>query len=510
MIAAVVALVLILNPGGPDLSTEEGLKQWLETGTYMEGVTIEGIDVSGMTMAQAREPVEEKAQQLVADTKATYIALENTYVLDSTHMGLTADTEGVLEEALLYAKVGTAEEIREQEQKVRTEGVDFLIPLEVNEETLMATLEEQSQEYNIEPVDATVEVVKEEDEDRLYTSGSIQFKEEVPGKGADLDQLLSEVADTVANRTTTTPISVEMTELEPEITVKELKENLVLRDDYETEYPDSIRGRKFNIWKMSTVVNGIVLQPGEVWSINEAAGDRTTENGWADAAGIKNGAYVDEPGGGICQVSSTLYIALIKSEVEIVDRTHHSWPLSYVPVGLDATISSGAPDFKFKNNFDTPIVILVKCDGTGNSTIKVEVYGPPMEYEVRFESETVVNEEPKEPPVTVLDNPSIAPGKWAWTKYRKNRVVAEITKVYYDLETGEEIRREPYSTETYGARVGEISYGPTLSPTPSPSPSAEPSVEPSQEPTPPTASPDVTEKPSETVTSPDQNPGEDE
>lgn len=95
-----------------------------------------------------------------------------------------------------------------------------------------------------------------------------------------------------------------------------------------------------------------------------------------NAAGISDGQYVDEPGGGICQVSSTLYIALIKSEVEIVTRSHHSWPLSYVPTGLDATISTGGPDFVYRNNYDTPIAVVVTVDGKDERSITVKVHGP--------------------------------------------------------------------------------------------------------------------------------------
>ncbi|HBU13224.1 MAG TPA: vanomycin resistance protein VanB, partial [Clostridiales bacterium] len=100
-----------------------------------------------------------------------------------------------------------------------------------------------------------------------------------------------------------------------------------------------------NIWKMSDIINGVKVEPGETWSINEEAGPRTYNLGWQGAPGISDGEYKEEAGGGICQVSSTLYNAVLRAELEIVERKHHSWPLDYIDGGLDATISTGAPDF---------------------------------------------------------------------------------------------------------------------------------------------------------------------
>ena len=128
---------------------------------------------------------------------------------------------------------------------------------------------------------------------------------------------------------------------------------------------------------------------------------------------------MDEPGGGICQVSSNLYNALLKAEVEIVDRSHHSWPLGYVKTGLDATISTGSPDFVFKNNYDVPIAIVVDCDAVNSRKITVSVYGPARDYAVKLESDIISETEPTEEMEIIYDS-SMDEGETQIVKKRHN------------------------------------------------------------------------------------------
>lgn len=460
--AAVVAVILLTGPSDP---TKGGT-------VFAQGISIGGIDVSGMTGDEARPLLLEEAERELDALTVAYQVEGQEFTLSREQLGTTADVDSVIAEALTY--------IPESSDETK----DFSIPKTADRETVLAALEELGVNYNTEPKNAEIQVQEQEDEDSLTCSGTLVFTDSIKGNVVNDETLADQVCAAVENDDTETVLQAELVEVEPEITREQLEENCQLRASYTTSFEDSSSGRRFNIWKMSTVVNGVVLQPGETWSINDAAGDRTTENGWADAAGIRNGAYVDEPGGGICQVSSTLYIALIKAEIEITDRTHHSWPLTYVPVGLDATISTGGPDFKYTNNQEYPIVVLVNCDAEDDRTVTVEVYGPPMDYTVRFESVTIENSEPDDPAETVYSE-SMEPGDSEWTKPRKNRIVAEIYKIKEDLD-GNEISRELYSTETYRAFTGEITMGPTATPEPTdePTPTPTETLVPTETPTP--------------------------
>ena len=434
----------------------------LQEGTFGELIEIAGVDVSGKTAEEAEPLLRAKAEEMLSQVQATYSVLGTEYRMTAYQMGAYIELEPAMKEAMLYKKT------KDEEEKV----ISFEISPKLDMAKLTATLEEYGKFYNTEPVNATIKVVTDQDEEKLSCSGVVEYSESVVGVNVDAVALAEKIRAVVEDKVGSMPVTVEPVITEPALSAEDVRKNCTLMAEYETTFKDSGYGRRFNIWKMSTVVNGVVLQPGDVWSINEAAGDRTTENGWADAAGIKNGAYVDEPGGGICQVSTTLYNAIIRSEVKVEERKHHSWPSTYVPVGLDATISTGGPDFIISNPYEHPIAIVANTDAKDARKVKVSIYGPEMDYKLDFKS-TIVKETEPEPQKTAYD-PLMTPGTSAETSPRKKGLVAEITKHWYDKETGEEIKSELYYTDTYRAFPGTITYGP--SPSPSPSLSPEPSA----------------------------------
>jgi vancomycin resistance protein YoaR len=113
-----------------------------------------------------------------------------------------------------------------------------------------------------------------------------------------------------------------------------------------------------NIALAAKKIDGVILNPGEEFSYNGTVGQRTESAGFKKAGAYANGKVVQELGGGICQVSSTLYCAVLYANLEITDRTCHYFPVDYLPSGLDATVSWKSPDFKFKNNRDYPIKLV--------------------------------------------------------------------------------------------------------------------------------------------------------
>lgn len=503
-----VAVIVGVSVGGGGGSSQEQTQELQKTGVILDGISIQGVDVSGLSLAEAYEKVAEKASQVVNEVQVSYSVNGQVYTLQAGHLGATVDYGAVVQQALYYGQTGDFSQKNQEKDILDKGGKDFELIPTIDEATTRASLQTFGKEYNTEPKNATVEVVKEEDQTKLTVTGRLEFKEAVPGLMVDEDELFGLIQQAVSKKDYTTVLTVEEHVAQPTVSLDELKGYYQEMDSYETTFKNSPWGRRFNIWKMGTVVNGVVLEPGEEWSINEAAGDRTKENGWADANGIKDGGYVEEPGGGICQVSTTLYLALIKSEVEITDRSHHSWPLTYAPVGMDATISTGAPDFKFKNNYDFPIAVIVNCDAEEERKVTVTVYGKPLEYEVRFKSEIVLEEEPAGSPSAIY-NPSLKPGATKWVKDRHNKLKVEVYKYYHDKTTGAQIgERELYGRESYRAFVGAYEYGPSASPSASvdPNGTADPNKtkEPAAESTPtkapestPTKAPEATKAPEE-------------
>lgn len=154
---------------------------------------------------------------------------------------------------------------------------------------------------------------------------------------------------------------------------------------YTTRFDESNTNRATNINLASHKINEFVLLPGETFSYNKVVGARTIASGYKEAHIYINGTVADGIGGGICQLSSTLYNAVLLANLEVVERRNHYFIASYVPASLDATVSYGSIDFKFKNNRTYPIKIV--CNSS-NGVCSVEIYGikEDIEYEVVIES----------------------------------------------------------------------------------------------------------------------------
>lgn len=145
--------------------------------------------------------------------------------------------------------------------------------------------------------------------------------------------------------------------------------------EYTAESESADDDRCENIRLAAESINGKVIGPGETFSFNEAVGDTTNDSRYRTAPILLDGRAADGRGGGICQVSTALYIAAIRSDLEIVERHPHSTAPDYAPIGLDATIVYGANDLRLKNNFDTPVTIKAEASG---SSVTVSLIGAPL------------------------------------------------------------------------------------------------------------------------------------
>ncbi len=169
-------------------------------------------------------------------------------------------------------------------------------------------------------------------------------------------------------------VAVPLTVTKPKHSSEELNK-MLFRDKLgaqTTVYRSSAAGRATNVELSAAKINGVVLNPGEVFDYNAVVGKRTAEAGFKVAGAYAGGKVVQEIGGGICQTSSTLYCAALFANLEITQRDCHMFAVGYVPWGMDATVSWGGPEFRFKNNRDYPIKIVAK---TENRELTIEIWG---------------------------------------------------------------------------------------------------------------------------------------
>lgn len=228
-----------------------------------------------------------------------------------------------------------------------------------------------------------------------------------------------------------------------------------LLSQFSTSFTSSGYNRSNNIILSSAKLNGLVLMPGEEFSYNQAVGQRTRAAGFREAGAYSNGKVVQEVGGGICQVSSTLYNAVLYANLEIVERTNHYFNPGYVKAGLDATVSWGGPDFRFRNNRNYPIRIVTDTSG---KKLKVYIYG------LKTDDDCTVVLDPRcissVPYKTTYQNDaSLATGETRVISSGSNGCKTATYKYVYD-KNGTLISSECISRDTYSPHNKVVAVGP--------------------------------------------------
>ncbi len=200
----------------------------------------------------------------------------------------------------------------------------------------------------------------------------LTFVSETVGMRVNEDTLVQALKSADASR-----IDVDLQPVEASITSEGLKTKYTLLSEFTTSFKGSTLGRKNRVSNMELAasrINGIVVEPGEEFSMNKTIKDRTKANGYYLAPAIRNGTYEKEYGGGVCQVSTTLFNAVMMADLTVTERHHHSWPMTYVPIGRDATIATGYKDFRFVNSTQSEVIVFAHLDKK-EKTVTVQLYG---------------------------------------------------------------------------------------------------------------------------------------
>lgn len=220
--------------------------------------------------------------------------------------------------------------------------------------------------------DAIFQELNAEPKDAKFVGDNFEVEDEVVGCTFDVQ----EAKDIWNNAKPADVIEIPLQIDRPEITGDYLR-SLLYRDvlgSQITYFKNSSDNRKNNIRLAAEKINGVIVMPGQVFSYNETVGERTKEAGYAEASAYDNGEIVQEVGGGICQVSSTLYCAAMFAQLDTVERTNHYFKVSYLDWGMDATVSWGTLDYKFRNSREYPVKIQVYFNDEEES-LQVDILG---------------------------------------------------------------------------------------------------------------------------------------
>ena len=417
----------------------------LDHDKILDNVTIAGVDVGGMSKAEARDAIRAATKNTYGQKELVFTVGDNEHSLPAAVCG-QLDAEEAAEYAHDYGRTGFLFR-RYREQKMAGEGtvnVDITALLDLDQDAIKAAAQDMSSQYNteMESTDYRIEGSGDEgvlvifvgrpgyvlDGDKLYQQlldayNQNKFHVEAdcqitPPAEPDWESICAEHCTMPVNATMD-PITYKVTEekdgfgftpldaknailnsgageevrvpfkvLKAEVTRADLEKDLFkdLLSEYTAKYGSSYN-RDINLKLSTAAVNGTVLLPGETFDYNTTLGERTPEAGYKLGNTYAGMETIQTYGGGICQTSSTIYYCALLADMEIVSRTNHGFYTDYVPSGCDATVSWGGPEFRFKNTSKYPIKIEAYSDA-GNVTVKI--WGTDdKDYYVKMESETL-------------------------------------------------------------------------------------------------------------------------
>lgn len=471
----------------------------------MAGITINGVNVQGLNKEEAKKLIEEKIQEKTNNEVKIYVDDEEQSVLLS-QIELTYNVEKAIEEAykigreknifvnnfeILKSKLlGTnielsfkyneellnnvAQDIKNKVPEAVTEATYCIEDEEliITRGTKGNTIDENELKnkilqtinldwvedirittYLAEPKDINIEQIYEEVhtkmQDAYYTTNPFKVYPEVKGVDFNLEEA-KEIIKEEKDEYVIPLVITNPTKTTKDIGTEAFPDRL---STFQTRYDATNLTRTNNLQVAVNKINGVVVMPGETFSYNKTLGKRTTEAGYKDAAGYAGGKVVQMIGGGICQISSTLYDAVVYANLEIVERHNHAFLTSYVGAGKDATVVYGSLDFQFKNTRNYPIKIESYMQ---NGIATVNIYGikEENEYEVEI-STTVLNYIPYN--VIYENDSSLASGKEIVTQGGQKGCKSITYKIL--KQNGKEVSRSVLSTDTYSAMNKYVTRG---------------------------------------------------
>lgn len=417
--------------------------------TIPDGVTIGTVDVSGMTQDEAEKAVQTYVDQVSqANVTLTGQGDEDTVTLTAADMGLTWANTGVVKEAANIGEVGNVVERYKLLKDAAHGGVTYDLKYSFDDKTLTSVFEDKCAAFNVKAKDYSLSLV----------NGSFQIEDGTTGyaidEDASADAIQTYVKDSWDGKDCSIPLVVNVTE--PKGSKEELESVGDVLGTYTTSYSSSGSERSGNIANGCSLASGITLYPGDEFSMLDHITPFTEENGYYLAGSYLNGQVVESFGGGICQVSTTLYNAVLRAELEVTERSNHSMIVTYVDPSEDAAIAeNGGKNFKFVNNTDYPVYI----DGaTANKKITFTIYGKETRdpgRKVSFESETLEETTPNTD--TFVTDASKPIGYVDVTQSAHKGIKAQLWKVV--TVNGVEKSREVVNSSTYKMVPRIVSVG---------------------------------------------------
>lgn len=430
------------------LQLSKQMQEELDHEEFYDGVSVMGVSLGGMTQAEAQEAVSKQVQSQVLEQKITLTYQDQSWTYSLAELGVTVDTEGALVAAYELGRSGDWRQRKQEVAALSTSPEEIDAAVSVTDETLDAVLGVVAAEIQVDPVNATI----------IRSGDSFTVTPEQKGIALDVEATKTALVEAVKQEKVPETVTLTVKEIMPTRTAEALSTITDRIGSYSTYYSTSNYGREQNLIVGASKINGVVLMPGEVLSFNELVAPITVENGYHEANVILNGEYVPGLGGGLCQVSTTLYNAVIRAELGLVERDCHAYPADYVPMGLDAAVAQGYIDFKFENTSGYPVYIEMWA---GGGEIGAAIYGTEIHDPSRTLSfDYVVTNVIEQPADEVTEDPSLAPGERVVTSAGHTGYEVDVYKTVTENGTS---YTEYFNSSYYMASANQVKVGPAKS-----------------------------------------------
>ena len=440
----IISTIIVLISGvtfGYFMNVKNKVNSW-ENKIY-PGVKAYGIDLGGKTKEEAANILNDQLMPLIGGKIITVAVGDKTFELKYSDISLSVSSDETVEKALNYGKDNKMFE----KKKIIENGVDYKVDtvLSYDEEKVKEFANNVNEQVKVDAIDAKISV----------SGGNISITPEITGKHIDTEDLCNKIKESIdPDPEKVETVAVDLQDYSPSITSADLSKINGVMSSYSSTFSNSDPGRVENLRIASGYINGTLLMPGQEFSYNNTIGPTIPERGYKEANTYVGSKIVPGYGGGVCQVSSTLYRAVIQSNIRSTERRNHSMTVGYAKPGLDATVAAGYIDYKFVNTYDFPIYIQGYLSG---NQVVFNVWGNKeamggKTYELVneiLETYTYGSEE--------VQDSTLPEGTRVVTSSGSNGCKASGYLITY--ENGVQVNKELISTDVYSTRNQVVSVG---------------------------------------------------
>ncbi|MDD4844856.1 MAG: VanW family protein [Anaerotignum sp.] len=420
------------------------LKDILAQDGIYPGITIDGIDVGGLSKEEATDLLVGSHGADATTQKLVLFYEDEEWECSFQEIGAEYKVEEAVELAYNLGRTGTEKENMQVVSSLLKNGEEIPLEFTYDEFKMQDKLIEVATEFDQEAQDSAM----------TRENGKFVISKEVEGRKMDLEGTMVNV-DRVMEGKKGGRAAIVANFTEPEITYEDNEFVTDLIGSYSTKYTAYDKNRNTNLAVGCNYINGTIIAPGEVFSAMEGLGEQTYERGYRNAGVYVNGKVEAGMGGGVCQITSTLYNATIYAELEIVERFPHSMTVGYVPLGRDAAVADTYKDLKIKNDTEYPVYLEAYAS---SGVLQINLYGHEIHDAGReIEYQTVYEGTIPKPEEIVTEDPEKVEGEREIT--HNGRTGAKVSVYKIVLEDGKQISKEWFSSSSYRAVADEVTVG---------------------------------------------------